>query len=135
MRIIGRLNETLKDVAKNFTVEPLARDLQPVVNEALKKHGKDQQRKSPLSPLLTVWLLLSLPLRRDLNYFNVLDCLLSGLRNPGWDLPRQGVSEGAVSHARNRPAVDVLKDLFKRSADIVCKTGALVTGVVSMGLH
>ena len=53
MNVIGRLNETLKDIAKGFTVEPLARDLQPVVNEILSKHGKDRQRKSPLSPLLT----------------------------------------------------------------------------------
>src|SRR5919201_3519286 len=121
MRIIGRLNETLKKIAKGFTVEPLARDLQPVVNETLKKHGKDQQRECPLSPLLTVWFVLSMTLRRDLNYFNVLDWLCSGLRNLGWSLPRHPVSEGAISHARKRLGVDVFKDLFKKSVGIACK--------------
>jgi len=134
MRIIGRLNETLKNIAKEFTVEPLARDLQPVVNEALKKHGKDRQRESPLSPLLTVWLVLSLALRRDLNYFNVLDWLLSGLRNLGWNLPRHPVSEGAISHARKRLGVDVIKDLFKSSAGIACKSPALFHGLVSLSV-
>jgi hypothetical protein len=134
MNVIGRLNETLKDVAKSFTVEPLARDLQPVVNETLSKHGKDRQRKSPLSPLLTVWLVLSLALRRDLSYFNVLDWLLSGLRALGWDLPRHPLSEGAITHARKRIGVDVFKDLFKASVGIACKVPPLFHGLVSLSV-
>jgi hypothetical protein len=62
MNVIDRLHAGLKAVAENFVVEALAKDLQPKIVEIIKKHGKDRQRKSPLSPLLSVWLILSLPL-------------------------------------------------------------------------
>ncbi len=49
MNFIGKAREAFKQVSGDFTVEPLAKDLQPVILETLRKHGKDRQRKSVLS--------------------------------------------------------------------------------------
>jgi len=134
MNVIDRLHSGLKTVAENFVVEALAKDLQPRIVEILKKHGKDRQRKSPLSPLLSVWLILSLPLRRELSYPNVLDWLLSGQRAAGWKIPRHCVTDGAISHARERVGVDPLKDLFQASVEIAAKPKADFHGLVSMAV-
>jgi len=134
MNVIDCLHSGLKAVAENFVVEALAKDLQPKILEILKKHGKDRQRKSPLSPLLSVWLILCLPLRRELSYPNVLDWLLSGQRAAGWKIPRHPVTDGAISHARERVGVDPLKDVFQASAAIAAKPKPDFHGLVSMAV-
>jgi len=134
MNFIGKAREGFKHVSEDFTVEPLAKDLQPVILETLKKHGKDQQRESVLSPLLTVWLTLGLVLRRELSYHGVLDWLVSGLRSLGWDLPRRSVADGTITHARKRMGVAVFLDLFKSSAEIAGKVRADFHGLVSMAI-
>lgn len=134
MSVIDRLHCGLKAVAENFVVEALAKELQPKIVEILKKHGKDRQRKSPLSPLLSVWLILSLPLRRELSYPNVLDWLLSGQRAAGWKIPRHSVTDGAISHARKRVGVDPLKDIFQASVEIAAKPKADFHGHTSMAI-
>ena len=134
MNFIGKARESFKHVSEDFTVEVLARDLQPVILETLRKHGKDRQRKSVLSPLLTVWLTLGLPLRRELSYHGVLDWLVSGLRSLGWNLPRRSVKDGAITHARKRMGVAVFLDLFKASAEIAGKVRADFHGMVSVAV-
>jgi Transposase DDE domain/Insertion element 4 transposase N-terminal len=134
MNVIDRLHSGLKAVAENFVVEALAKDLQPKIVEIIKKHGKDRQRKSPLSPLLSIWLILSLPLRRELSYPNVLDWLLSGQRAAGWKIPRHAVTNGAISHARERVGVDLVKDVFQASVEIARKPKADFHGFVSMAV-
>ncbi|MHC4407228.1 MAG: IS4 family transposase [Planctomycetota bacterium] len=134
MKIFGRLFQELEDVSGNFTVEAVANDFQPKIEESLKKHEKDGQRKSKLSPLLTVWVILVLPLRRDLNYHNVLSWLLSGLRSLGGNIPRDPVEDGAITHARKRIGVDVIRDLFYASRDVACQLVADFHGLVSIAI-
>ena len=115
MDLIGPLDQDLKELSASFTVEALAEEFQPAIEETLRKHQKDRQRKSVLTPLLTTWLILSLPLQRALGYLGVLGWLLSGLRHrfPGIDL--RPVTDGAVKHARKRLGVGVVRDLFQWS--------------------
>lgn len=134
MNVIDYLHSGLKACAENFVVEALAQHLQPRIVEILKKYGKDRQRRSPLSPLLSVWLILCLPLRRELSYPNVLDWLLSGQRARGWKLPRHGVQDGAISHARKRLGVAVLRETFQASAQIAGKPEADFHDMVSMAV-
>ncbi len=112
MNLIGKEDRDLKDLSQDFTLEALAEDFQPAIEEALKKHDKDRQRKSVLSPLLTTWLVLALPLQRSLGYLNVLAWLIGGLRHLFPDLDRRPVSDGAIPHARERLGVEVFRDLF-----------------------
>jgi hypothetical protein len=118
MAVIGKIAESLQAAAATFTVEALAKDLQPEVQAALIKHGKAAQRQSKLSPLLTVWFVLALPLRRELGYHNLLSWLLSGLRALAWDIPKKPLADGAVTHARKRIGVGVIRDLFEASKNI-----------------
>jgi len=134
MNVIDRLDSGLKAVADGFVVEALAKDLQPKLVEILRRNGKHRQRKSHLSPLLTVWLILCLPLRRELSYPNVLDWLLSGQRAAGWKIPRHCVQDGAISHARERIGVDVLRETFQASVEIAGKPEADFHGLVSMAV-
>lgn len=134
MKVIDHLASALKSMAESFTVEALAKDLQPMITAALHKNGKDRQRRSVLSPMLTVWLILSLPLRRELSYPNVLDWLLSGLRARGWKLPRRTVGDGAITHARSRIGVEVLRDLFHSWVNVAGKLKADFHGLVSLAV-
>jgi len=134
MNFIGKAREAFKHVSEDFTVEALGKDLQPVILETLNKHGKDRQRKSVLSPLLTVWLTLGLVLRRELSYHGVLDWLVSGLRSLGWNLPRRHVKDGAITHARKRIGVAVFYDLFRASVQIAGEVRADFHDLVSMAV-
>jgi hypothetical protein len=94
MSLIGKLTDGLQSISKTFTVEALAVDLQPKIDAALMKHEKHSQRESKLSPRLSVGLILTLPLRRELSDPNLLDWLTSGLRSLGWDIPDTGSQMG-----------------------------------------
>ena len=50
MRILGTLTQRLEDIGRRFTVEVFGRDTQPLIEDALKKHGKHLQRKCKLTP-------------------------------------------------------------------------------------
>lgn len=132
MSIIGRLDGELERMARTFTIEALAKDFQPVILDALSRHKKAKQRKSVLTPVLTVWLILALTLRRDLAYPNVLAWLVSGLRRIGARLPRRLVKDGAISHARRRIGVDVLRDLFRWTGRRGLELGADFHGWISV---
>lgn len=91
--------------------------LQPLIDESLKEHGKDTYRKgTQLIPRLLVWLVLVLTLRRDLNYDAALNWMLSGFRWMAELLPAQSklISDGAISHARAKLGVAVFRTLFSK---------------------
>lgn len=132
MSIIGKLDRGLEDLSGNFTLEALAADFQPAIEATLRKHQKDRQRKSPLSPQLITWLVLSLCLQRTLGYLNVLAWALSGLRLRFPGLERQPVTDSAISHARKRLGVAVLRDLFRHTAHKATEVAADFHGLVSV---
>ena len=65
-----------------------------------------------MTPLIMVWLVLSLTLRRDINYPKTLNWLVSGVRWLHLDLPAKLVKDGAISHARVKLGVAVFRDIF-----------------------
>jgi hypothetical protein len=79
----------------------------------LAEHKKDKYRKGTiLTPLIMVWLVLTLTLRRDINYPKTLNWLVSGLRWLSLDMPAKLVKDGAISHARVKLGVAVFRDIF-----------------------
>ena len=132
MKILGSLGRKLEDIGDRFTVEVFGKDAQPMIEGALKKNEKDRQRKSKLPPVLTVWIVLALCLRREISYKNILSWLLSGLRSSGLEVPRDPVAEGAITHARRRLGVDVLRDLFYATRDSASELAADFHGFVSL---
>jgi len=117
MNILGNLSRRLEDVADSFTVEAFGQDVQPMIEKSLAKNNKNVQRESKLSPVLIVWTVLGLALRREISYKNVLSWLLSGLRSRGLYVPRNPVADGAITHARKRVGVGVFRDLFFASSE------------------
>jgi hypothetical protein len=105
----------LTQIGPSFKLEPFATIIQPIIQEALAEHKKDKYRKGTiLTPLLLVWLVLTLTLRRDINYPKTLNWLVSGLRWLRLDLPAKAklVKDGAISHARVKLGVAVFRDIF-----------------------
>jgi hypothetical protein len=134
MKILGKLGRRLEDIGEEFTVEALGEDVQPMIEDSLKKNNKDLQRKSKLSPVVTVWTVLGLTLRREISCKNALSWLLSGLRSRGLDVPRDPVADGAISHARKRIGVGVLRDLFYASTTKACEFARDFHGFLSMAI-
>ena len=111
--MIRNMVEALKQIGPSFKLEPFATKMQPIIQEALAKHNKDKYRKGTiLTPILMVWLVLSLTLRRDINYPNTLNWMVSGLRWLRLDLPVKLVKDGAISHARVKLGVAVFRSIF-----------------------
>ena len=111
--MIKNMVETLKQISPSFKLEPFATVIQPIIQEVLAKHKKNKYRKGTiLTPLLMVWLVLTLTLRRDINYPKTLNWLVSGLRWLHLDLPAKLVKDGAISHARVKLGVAVFRDIF-----------------------
>lgn len=134
MKILGSLGRRLEDIGKQFTVEVFGRDAQPMIEDSLKKNNKHLQRESKLAPVLTVWTVLALCLRREISYKNVFSWLLSGPRSTGLEIPRNPVAAGAITHARKRIGVDVLRDFFYATTDKACQLAADFRGYVSLAL-
>ena len=66
---------------QDFGLEPFAAALQPLIDAALQAHDQASYRKGTvLIPRLLVWFVLALTLRRDKNYAQVLNWLVSGFR-------------------------------------------------------
>ena len=100
-----------------FSVAPFDSILHPLIKQVLAEHGKAKYRKGTiLIPQLLVWLVLTLTLRRDLNYQKVLNWLVAGFRWMHALLPAQSklVQDGAISHARVALGVTVFRALFTK---------------------
>lgn len=113
--MIKDVAEALKQIGPSFKLEPFATIIQPIVEDVLAEHKKDKYRKGTiLTPVLLVWLVLTLTLRRDINYPKSLNWLVSGLRWLCLDLPAKAklVKDGAISHARVKLGVAVFRDIF-----------------------
>jgi hypothetical protein len=101
----------------DFGLAPFDRILGPLIKQVLTEQGKAKYRKGTiLIPQLLVWLVLTLTLRRDLNYQKVLNWLVSGFRWIRALLPAQSklVQDGTISHARVALGVTVFRKLFAR---------------------
>lgn len=114
-----------EDITSRLNLSALGPVLQPVIEETLEKAGKAKYRKGTiLTPLLTVYVVLALAIRRDLSYPAAMDWLISGLRWITCCLPKKLVADGALSHARKRLGIDVFRQIFERlcpSADALPK--------------
>lgn len=105
----------LADLSSDYSLSPFSERLSPLIAETLRSLKKDQDRYgTKLVSSFVVWLVLGLTLRRDKNSQGVLDWLISGSRWLSCSLPKQLVSEGAISHARVRMGVEVFRVLFHR---------------------
>jgi len=104
-------------ISPSFSFAPFADILQPMIDATLAEQGKEQYRQGTLlTPVLLVWLVLVLTLRRDLNYHQALNWMTSGFRWIQAILPPQSkmVQDGAISHARVRLGVEVFRSLFQK---------------------
>jgi hypothetical protein len=118
MRCIGKVGAWLERHSSHFTVEALAKELDPAwVHEALRACGRGTIRERELPAELTVWLVILLGLYRKLSYVN----LLEKLRDTWWCRGRwraQRVPRStSLSEARDRVGPEVLSCLFQRAAE------------------
>ena len=68
-------------IGATFNLAPFDVLLQPLIDETLAEHGQDHSRKGTrLIPRMLIWLVLVLTLRRDLNYDQALNWMMSGFR-------------------------------------------------------
>jgi hypothetical protein len=111
--VIKTAVEALKQIGHSFKLEPFSSIIEPIIEEVLKEHKKDKYRKGTiLTPCIMTWLVLSLTLRRDLNYNKTLNWMISGFRLKFLNFPKNLVKNGAISHARVKLGVDVFRDMF-----------------------
>jgi len=115
--VVGQIHDFLSRKGRDFSVDLLSRaDTKERIKGCLERSNRWKQRKSPLQPMLMVWLILCLPLFRARSIPNVLAYLLAALRAAGSILPLKPVTDGALSHARKRIGVQPLKSLFQETA-------------------
>jgi hypothetical protein len=125
----------LGQLAETFALAPLDTQLQPLIEESLKEQGKSTYRQGTrLIPRLLVWLVLVLTLRRDLNYAEALNWMLSGFRWLADLLPAQSklISDGAISHARAKLGIAVFQTLLSKQVSTFPAAPADFQGWVSV---
>lgn len=109
--------EALHNRVTPISIGPFFESLQPLINETLVEAKKDKYRKGTiLTPVLVVWIVLSITIRRGQEYSKVLNWLVSGLRWMGTELPAKLVACGTISHARVKLGFEVFRTLFSKSA-------------------
>jgi len=104
-------------IGATFSLAPFDALLQPLIDETLAEQGKNRWRRgTQLIPGLLIWLVLVLTLRRDLNYDQALNWMVSGFRWLTDMLPPQAklISDGAISHARVKLGVEVFRVLWTK---------------------
>lgn len=110
-----RIADAFASLGETFSLVPFDTVLQPLLDETLTEQGKNHWRKGTLLiPRVLTWLVIVLTIRRDLNYDQALNWMLSGFRWLSELLPAQHklVSDGAISHARVALGVEVFRVLF-----------------------
>lgn len=113
----NRIITAFATIGPDFSLAPFAEILQPLVHETLAEHGKAKWRKGTLLlPAVSVWLVLALTLRRDLNCEQVLNWMVSGFRWLSDILPAKArlVAGGTISHARVKLGFEVFQTLFSK---------------------
>jgi len=133
--MFATMRDAFAQIGTDFSFQPFSNILQPLVEETLVEQGHGQIRQgSILTPTLSVWLVLSLTLRRDLNYHKTLNWMVSGLRWLGLLLPSQSliVKDGAISHARVRLGVDIFRVIFYKLAALIWPIAPDFHGLVSV---
>ncbi len=115
--IVDEIN--LAELSSHYSMAPFHQRLSPLIQETLSTLNKQERRGTKLVSSLVVWLVLALTIRRDLNSRAALDWMMAGWRWLSCRLPKQMVAEGAISHARKRVGVEVLKHLFERVVSTV----------------
>jgi hypothetical protein len=109
----NKLSNDQKKTLNSSRIEPFSSLLSPLIKESLIETGKDKYRKGTLLlPVFVVWLVLAITMRRDLNYNQVIEWMISSYRWATMILPAVLLSDGAISHARTRIGVEVFKILF-----------------------
>jgi len=67
--MFATMSDAFARIGASFSFAPFANTLQPMIGKVLIEQGKDGYRRGTiLTPKLSVWLVLALTLRRDLNY-------------------------------------------------------------------
>jgi hypothetical protein len=118
MAKLGFSPTNLAGISSDYSLHPFAERLTPLITETLSDLEQDKERRgTKLVSSFVVWLVLALSLRRDLSSSAVLNWMISGWRWLVCTLPKQLVSEGAISHARVRVGVEVFKRLFNKVID------------------
>jgi hypothetical protein len=114
-------------------IEPFAPTLSPLIAESLMETSQDRYRKGTfLTPTLSIWFVLAMTIRRDLNYHKVLDWMSSTWRWMMVALPAKLVQDGAISHARVKLGVDVLLLLFQKVAFLLSSVESDFHGFVTV---
>ena len=117
MKRIGKAGTELKEISNEVCVEALCQPgTQAMIRDSLEETGRRERRNCPMSSMLTVWLILTMPLRRSDSIPDALAWLISCLRGRFEDLSLQPVTDGAPYHARKRVGVAPLIALFRRLA-------------------
>jgi len=117
MKRDAQTRRELAALSRDFTIEALATGrTQQQMRDALERAGRLRQRLSPLQPLLMMWLLISMAIFRSDSIPAVLARLLTGLRDLLPKLPLKPVTEGALSHGRQRLGVRPLREFFGAQA-------------------
>jgi hypothetical protein len=134
MNILGNLGGRLERISDKFTVEAFGGAVDPMIQEALRTNNKHLQRKSKLTPRLTVWVILGLTLRREISMKNTVRWLLSGTRFRNADVPHGSLADGAISHARKRIGTGVLRDLFYATRNKAAEMAADFHGLLTLAI-
>ena len=111
------VNAERENAAESFDMPAFGEQLKPKVEVALKKCGKGKSRAGTFfTPLFTVFTVLSLCIRRDLNQHAVVNWMLSPFRWLFCTFTPKLFSEGALTHARMRIGTKVFLLIFQETA-------------------
>jgi hypothetical protein len=136
--MFATMRNAFAQIGTDFSFQPFSNILQLLVEETLVEQGHSQIRQgSILTPTLSVRLVLSLTLQRDLNYHKTLNWMVSGLHWLGLLLPSQLfiVKDGAISYARIRLGVDVFRVIFYKLAALIWPITPDSYGFVSVAFN
>jgi hypothetical protein len=117
---IGRMHAMLAEISGSFSLDILAReDTSAKIRDALAHHGKLAQRYSPLRPTFVAWLVLAMTPCRDKSIPTVLAALIAAVRCKRPALSLKPVTDGALSHARERMGAGPLRSFFESLSEDV----------------
>ncbi len=81
MSYFTKMSEALEQIGPTFSFGPFTEILQSLIDEVLVEQDLVKSRKGTLlRPKVLIWLVLVLTMRRDLNYHQALNWMMSGFR-------------------------------------------------------
>lgn len=111
-----KLLGSYRDELSSIELQPFSKQLKPIIEESLIDAMKNERnrRGTLFTPIFTVFVVLGIAMRHDLDYLSVVNWMISAVRWLSLTLPKKIIKDGTITKARQYLGIEVFRLIFDK---------------------